>query len=663
MKYTFITLYLAILWLWFSPRAAWGTEKPFFVLNEEQGFKGGEILQIRQLEDGRMLIVTQGYINLYDGLTVKNIRRSRAHCMSIKDYNGHTHLYIDCEQRLWIKNKFHAECLDLKTLRFASSPDSLTHHRPMDDLYVDSERKEVWAVHGQNICNIHNGRTLVLPQTAGLLQDLERCNGYYYLFTHLGNVVIYDADTGHIEAICPAYDTDEAAMTDRTSLVVYDAAGMFYQIRTGPKRSLLLSFNPATRTWRHLLERSHVLHSMIADAEGHLYITTPYGYLVYHTRDGKEEELDAFKLTDGNEISASINAIYIDREGGRWLGSHHDGVFHTTPPQQVSDAHEARLRLNPQLLAVQLHGKQLSVERGELPVDPPYLRQLSVAYNDNNLTFLLSAMKYVHPRHVQWRYRITGHHDDWQEASADTHPEWVDERGRLRIALVGLPPGAYALEAMATHNDKWDGQTYRLDFEVRQAWWQTTAAHSATAVAAVVLILMTAVLLRHWRQHAIRREQKEKALLCRIQELIEQVAAHEQDNDTAPLEQAAMEQIHESTAKEAQLVEKATALVQQHLADKNYSVAQLSRDLCMERTGLYRKLTAALDKTPVEFIRYIRLQRGAELLRQGDMTITEIAESISFSSVSYFSKCFQKVYGCTPSEYAASVHKDCKDRP
>lgn len=47
-----------------------------------------------------------------------------------------------------------------------------------------------------------------------------------------------------------------------------------------------------------------------------------------------------------------------------------------------------------------------------------------------------------------------------------------------------------------------------------------------------------------------------------------------------------------------------------------YSVEQLSRDLCMERTGLYRKLVNLLDQSPSLFIRNIRLQRAAQLLTE-----------------------------------------------
>ena len=64
-----------------------------------------------------------------------------------------------------------------------------------------------------------------------------------------------------------------------------------------------------------------------------------------------------------------------------------------------------------------------------------------------------------------------------------------------------------------------------------------------------------------------------------------------------------------------------------------------------------------LDQSPSLFIRNIRLQRAAQLITEGKLSITEIAEHTDFSSSSYLSKCFQEMYGCRPSEYAEKAKK------
>jgi transcriptional regulator GlxA family with amidase domain len=103
-------------------------------------------------------------------------------------------------------------------------------------------------------------------------------------------------------------------------------------------------------------------------------------------------------------------------------------------------------------------------------------------------------------------------------------------------------------------------------------------------------------------------------------------------------------------SEDAEFLHRAIALVEQNM-NSSYSVEQLSRDLCMERTGLYKRLSALIDQSPSLFMRSIRLRRAAELIKEGSMTITEVAEATGFSSASYLSRCFQEEYGCKPSEY------------
>ena len=116
-------------------------------------------------------------------------------------------------------------------------------------------------------------------------------------------------------------------------------------------------------------------------------------------------------------------------------------------------------------------------------------------------------------------------------------------------------------------------------------------------------------------------------------------------------EDSLQQETAEAVNREPELIRQVRALIEQHLGDGEYGVEQLAHDLCMERTGLYKKLTALTDTTPVAFIRSIRLRRAAALLQEGKLTVNEIAERTGFSSPSYFTKCFKKEFGVLPSEY------------
>lgn len=156
-------------------------------------------------------------------------------------------------------------------------------------------------------------------------------------------------------------------------------------------------------------------------------------------------------------------------------------------------------------------------------------------------------------------------------------------------------------------------------------------------------------------QRRLQRKQREDMLLLRIQNLVEQVNQYEQAETLVVLNEpessASTSSKPEPTQQEKEFMARATQLVEQHITDPSYNVERLAADLCMERTGLYKRLTALMQQPPVAFIRSIRLHRAADMLLKGDKTVTEIAEHTGFCSTSYFSKCFQKEFGCKPSEY------------
>jgi signal transduction histidine kinase/ligand-binding sensor domain-containing protein/AraC-like DNA-binding protein len=109
-----------------------------------------------------------------------------------------------------------------------------------------------------------------------------------------------------------------------------------------------------------------------------------------------------------------------------------------------------------------------------------------------------------------------------------------------------------------------------------------------------------------------------------------------------------------ATPMEKAFLEKALAAVEQHMALEDFGVENLGAKLGMSRSQLHRKLRALTNQSPTLFIRAIRLQRGADLLRQNAATVAEIAYAVGFGSQAYFSTCFREQFGCTPKEY---VHR------
>ncbi|MEM6723905.1 MAG: ATP-binding protein [Bacteroidota bacterium] len=90
--------------------------------------------------------------------------------------------------------------------------------------------------------------------------------------------------------------------------------------------------------------------------------------------------------------------------------------------------------------------------------------------------------------------------------------------------------------------------------------------------------------------------------------------------------------------------------VEEHLSDAEMNMDQISRAIGMSRTQVYRKLKALTGKSATIFIRSIRLQKGKQLLQTTDLTASEVAYEVGFTSLSYFSTAFLEEFGVRPSE-------------
>ncbi len=99
-----------------------------------------------------------------------------------------------------------------------------------------------------------------------------------------------------------------------------------------------------------------------------------------------------------------------------------------------------------------------------------------------------------------------------------------------------------------------------------------------------------------------------------------------------------------------ELIANVIAKIEDNISDVNYSVAQLSSAVGMTRGHLYKKLMAITGKSPIEFIRIIKMKRGKSLLDQGKTNISEVADMVGFSA-KQFSHYFKATYGDTPSDY------------
>lgn len=105
------------------------------------------------------------------------------------------------------------------------------------------------------------------------------------------------------------------------------------------------------------------------------------------------------------------------------------------------------------------------------------------------------------------------------------------------------------------------------------------------------------------------------------------------------------------TSLDEKLIEKAIKYVEDNISRSDLSVEELSRALGMSRVHLYKKLLQITGKSPIEFIRVIRLKRAAQLLRESQLHVSEVAYEVGFNNPKYFSRHFKDEFGVLPSAY------------
>lgn len=105
-------------------------------------------------------------------------------------------------------------------------------------------------------------------------------------------------------------------------------------------------------------------------------------------------------------------------------------------------------------------------------------------------------------------------------------------------------------------------------------------------------------------------------------------------------------------------LKKCITIVTDNVANANFMINDLCREVAMSRTVTYEKLRAMTGQSPSEFIRTIRLSRARELLLTGRYSIPEVSDMTGFSDPKYFSTVFKKYFGHSPSKITSQYHNE-----
>lgn len=110
-------------------------------------------------------------------------------------------------------------------------------------------------------------------------------------------------------------------------------------------------------------------------------------------------------------------------------------------------------------------------------------------------------------------------------------------------------------------------------------------------------------------------------------------------------------------ADDEAFISKVMKVATDHLSDGDFTVEMMASEMNMSRSVLFKKLKAITGLSPKEYLKILRMRHAAELITKTSHSISEITYMVGINDPHYFSNCFKKQYGMSPTEYRACATK------
>jgi two-component system response regulator YesN len=108
------------------------------------------------------------------------------------------------------------------------------------------------------------------------------------------------------------------------------------------------------------------------------------------------------------------------------------------------------------------------------------------------------------------------------------------------------------------------------------------------------------------------------------------------------------------TTRTSKIVDSVKGYIRQNYMDSELSVEKIARNIYLDSSYIRKVFAKELNTTVVDFITNVRMLKAKELLQSGNLKLADLSEMVGYSDPGYFSKCFKKHFGMSPSEYVNS---------
>lgn len=642
----------------------------FSVIDKRHGLPESLVRDIMPLPDGKVAVALSASIDILDGDASDPIGISAIPQYPLPGYDGFRELiHTSDPEILWLKNRGSILAFSYPDMRPVTDMDSLFssmgfNFTPVSFFKIDNA---ILAIDKTGMLHSSEGSesqafTTAFPSDGSdeLPQKIAADPRAIYMCYLSGKVRAIDRTTGQTLFSISA-PPSHSIMSLNRGMNICLHAGYLYIARNSSDetRSIIHILDITRRQWLSPLMLPCRTSDMCFGHDGKCLIVGNGGLIKMTAADGTLSPHTTWPAPD------DLSAMAIDRHGGMWLGTAESGIIYcnerrfqlikplATPyTLPVPALYEApRLRelaschapaqvncsaLTPDGMALLGTRSGLMIfNDSDSPIARIGLRQgltsdniQAIAVTDSIFWVTTSSdlLRIARRNADEFCVSVYGRLDGLILDGKELRPRniGIDRAG---LAYIGYPGGSFIFNPDSLSGLDRPVHIVRpltpsglVTVRSGSAAWPVVYAVSALVAFVAAAIFLT---LRYRRRH-----------------------------DTRTSEPASDEDVPDSVSiSDRMFMSRLTAAVTEHMADSSLSVASLSSLMAMDRTVLYRKAQHCFGMSPSAYIRELRIEEAARLLRDTDLLIGEIAERTGFSSARYFTQAFKEAKDMSPTSY------------
>ena len=402
-----------------------------------------------------------------------------------------------------------------------------------------------------------------------------------------------------------------------------------------------------------------VIHAVIEDNFHNIWINTSYGIACLRIEDGEVKQVYCFNSDDNVPNETFVDAKAMKTDDGRIVMQSIDRIVTFQPRDFMPLLNQQPYVMHPKLTKLLVNGIEVNAGdevNGSVVLNKAITRvkEINLNYDQNSISLTFSALNFSRPLQTYYRVRIREISKQWTDYSYFGGGGFVDSRGLLHLPMVGIQPGTYHVELIASVvQGKFAGKPYEWVIHVNQPWWRTTGILLLFTLIVLAIAILNFIVYNRNTRLKMRRNNEEGDVIRRINSFVNRADSFNTEKLSPTQEEifgTESESRSELNPAFTELMLKVIDFIHERHG-RPYTMHMLSQETNMGVIELYELILENVHKSPRALVRTLRIDKAAELLRTTDMSIEQIAVECDFVSPNYLIAKFYHKYRMTPHEY------------